>query len=37
MANVSARLARVRDGLTPREWARTGAMIFTVVALNVIG
>src|SRR5580692_9633449 len=37
MANVSARLARVRDGLTPREWARTGAMVFTVVALNVIG
>jgi nickel/cobalt transporter (NiCoT) family protein len=37
MANVGARLARVRDGLTPREWARTGAMIFTVVALNVVG
>ena len=37
MTNVSARLARVRDGLTPREWARTGAMIFTVVALNVTG
>ena len=37
MANVSARLARVRDGLTPREWARTGAMIFMVVALNVAG
>jgi nickel/cobalt transporter (NiCoT) family protein len=37
MANVSARLARVRDGLTPREWARTGAMVFVVVALNVIG
>ncbi len=37
MANVGARLARVRGGLTPREWARTGAMIFTVVALNVAG
>src|ERR1700733_13023103 len=37
MANVSARLARVRDGLTPREWARTGAMVVIVVALNVIG
>jgi len=37
MANVSARLARVRNGLTPREWARTGAMVFTVVALNVTG
>jgi high-affinity nickel-transport protein len=37
MANVSARLAQVKGSLTPREWARTGAMIFTVVALNVIG
>ena len=35
MTNVSARLARVRDGLTPREWARTGAMVAVVVGLNV--
>src|ERR1700761_5684029 len=37
MANVSARLARVRNGLTPREWARTGAMVAVVVALHVVG
>src|ERR1700761_7586540 len=37
MANVSARLARVRDGLTPREWARAGAMLAAVVGLNVAG
>src|SRR6266436_2730206 len=37
MANVSARLARVRDGLTPREWARAGAMVAVVIGLNVAG
>ena len=38
MANVaSRRLARVKSGLTPREWARAGAMLLSVVALNVIG
>ena len=37
MANASARLARIRDGLTPREWARAGAMLASVVALNVVG
>ena len=37
MANVSARLARVRNSLTPREWARAGAMMATVVGLNVLG
>src|ERR1700743_1338643 len=37
MANVSARLARVRDGLTPKEWARAGAMLLSVLALNVAG
>src|SRR6201996_1647600 len=37
MANVSARLARVRDGLTPREWARAGTMTAVVVGLNVAG
>src|ERR1700744_6469960 len=37
MANVSARLARVRNGMTPREWARTGAMVAGVVALHVVG
>src|SRR6201987_5320047 len=37
MANVSARLARVRDGLTPQEWTRAGAMVAVVVGLNVAG
>jgi nickel/cobalt transporter (NiCoT) family protein len=37
MAAVSARLARIRDGLTPSEWARTGAMAATIVGLNVLG
>ena len=37
MANASARLARIRDGLTPREWARAGAMLASVIALNVVG
>ena len=26
MADPRARLARIRDGLTPREWGRAGAM-----------
>jgi nickel/cobalt transporter (NiCoT) family protein len=37
MAGVSVRLARVRNGLTPREWARAGAMLLSVIALNVVG
>src|SRR5438876_4353250 len=37
MANVGARLAQVRDGLTPREWARAGAMVAVVIGLNVAG
>ena len=37
MANVTARLARVRDGLTPAEWTRAGGMIATIVGLNVAG
>jgi len=37
MANPGARLARVRDALTPAEWARFGLMIAVVVALNVVG
>jgi high-affinity nickel-transport protein len=30
-------MARIRDGLTPREWARAGAMVATVIGLNVVG
>jgi len=37
MADLSARLVRVRDGLTPSEWARFGGMVAVVVGLNVAG
>jgi nickel/cobalt transporter (NiCoT) family protein len=37
MANVSARLARIKSGLTPREWGRAGVMLAVVVGLNVAG
>src|SRR6266699_73530 len=32
-----ARLAKIRNGLTPREWARAGVMAGVVIALNVAG
>jgi len=31
------RLVRVRDALTPREWARAGAMAVSIIGLNVLG
>jgi nickel/cobalt transporter (NiCoT) family protein len=31
------RLARIRQGLTPAEWARFSGMIATVIGLNVLG
>src|SRR5262249_7602539 len=37
MADSHARLVRIRDSLTPREWARTGAMTATIIGLNVAG
>jgi nickel/cobalt transporter (NiCoT) family protein len=37
MAAVSARLARIREGLTPSEWARVGGMVAVIVGLNVAG
>jgi nickel/cobalt transporter (NiCoT) family protein len=37
MANASARLTRVKNALTPREWAGMGGMTGTVVALHVVG
>jgi high-affinity nickel-transport protein len=37
MANVSMRLAQVRNGLTPREWAGAGIMVAVVLFLNVAG
>jgi nickel/cobalt transporter (NiCoT) family protein len=36
-ARPRGRLVRVRDALTPREWARTGAMAATIIGLNVLG
>jgi high-affinity nickel-transport protein len=37
MANLGARLARVREGLSPSEWARVGGMVAVIVGLNVVG
>jgi nickel/cobalt transporter (NiCoT) family protein len=37
MAEMTVRLARIRDGLTPSEWARFGVMLATVIGLNVAG
>lgn len=37
MATATARLARIRDGLTLGEWRRVGGMAATIVALHVLG
>jgi high-affinity nickel-transport protein len=37
VVKMSVRLARVRDGLTPREWAGTGAMLLAIIGLHVAG
>jgi len=37
MATMTAQLARIRGGLTPREWARAGAMLASIIGLNVLG
>jgi nickel/cobalt transporter (NiCoT) family protein len=37
MSDSRARFAKIRDGLTPREWARAGAMAGVVIGLNVAG
>src|SRR5229473_8013062 len=36
-ARPHGRLVRVPDALTPREWARAGAMAATIIGLNVLG
>jgi nickel/cobalt transporter (NiCoT) family protein len=36
-ARPHGRLVRVRDALTPGEWARAGAMAATIIGLNVLG
>jgi high-affinity nickel-transport protein len=37
VAEVRGRLAKIRGGLTPREWARLGAMVGIIVVLHVLG
>ncbi|HEY5023358.1 MAG TPA: HoxN/HupN/NixA family nickel/cobalt transporter [Acidimicrobiales bacterium] len=37
MANPRARLAKIRDGLTPSEWVRVSGMTAAVVGLHVLG
>jgi nickel/cobalt transporter (NiCoT) family protein len=37
MVNLGDRVARIRNGLTPREWSRFAAMVGTVIGLNVAG
>src|SRR5215469_15248328 len=37
MADPRARLTKIRDGLTPGEWARTGAMAGSIAGLHVLG
>jgi hypothetical protein len=36
-ARPHGRLVGVRAALTPREWARPGAMAATIIGLNVLG
>jgi high-affinity nickel-transport protein len=33
----AARLRRIRNGLTPKEWARVGGMALTIIGFNVVG
>jgi len=37
MTDMAVRFARIRNGLTPSEWARVGGMVATIVGLNVLG
>ncbi|MBV9855036.1 MAG: HoxN/HupN/NixA family nickel/cobalt transporter [Streptosporangiaceae bacterium] len=37
MTVLTTRLTAVRNGLTPSEWARAGAMVVTIIGLNVLG
>jgi nickel/cobalt transporter (NiCoT) family protein len=36
-AAMPGRMTRIRAALTPSEWARAGAMVATVIGLNVVG
>jgi len=37
MADATGRLVRIRDGLSPSEWARAGGMVGVIVGLHVAG
>src|ERR1700753_343599 len=37
MAAMALQLQRIRNGLTPSEWARTGVMVAVIVTLHVAG
>ncbi len=37
MADPVGRIAKIRNGLTPREWVGVGAMTATIIGLNVVG
>src|ERR1700744_4850285 len=37
MAAVALQIQRIRNGLTPSEWARTGAMVAVIIGLHVAG
>jgi high-affinity nickel-transport protein len=32
-----SRLAKLRDGLAPQEWARVGGMVATIIGFNILG
>src|ERR1700742_3724960 len=37
MAAVALQIQRIRNGLTPSEWARTGAVVAVIIGLDVAG
>ena len=37
MVALTGRLARIRNGLTPSEWARMGGLVGVIIALHVAG
>lgn len=37
MADATGRLARIRDSLSPSEWARTGGMVGAIAGLHIAG
>jgi len=30
-------LRKIRDGLAPKEWARLGGMVATIIGFNILG